>query len=108
MTGSILPGITRASVLELANHLGLKTEERAITIEEVIDGISSGDITEAFGSGTAAVISPVGSLYFKEKDYSLNNVQVGEVTQRLYDTLVNIQYGKAEDPFGWVKEIGRL
>ncbi|MDO7786009.1 branched-chain amino acid aminotransferase [Desulforamulus aquiferis] len=108
LTGSILPGITRASVLELANHLGLKTEERAITIEEVIDGISSGDITEAFGSGTAAVISPVGSLYFKEKDYSLNNVQVGEVTQRLYDTLVNIQYGKAEDPFGWVKEIGRL
>ncbi|GAB6180551.1 branched-chain amino acid aminotransferase [Desulfotomaculum defluvii] len=107
LTGSILPGITRASVLELAKYLGLETEERLISIDEVIEGINSGTITEAFGSGTAAVISPVGSLYYKEKDYFINNEQVGPVTQRLYDKLVNIQYGREKDPFGWVREIGR-
>ncbi len=108
LTGSILPGITRASVLELAAHLGLTTEERAITIDEVIEGIQTGEITEAFGSGTAAVISPVGSLFFQGKDYVINHNQVGSATQKLYDTLVDIQYGKAEDPFGWVKVIGEL
>ncbi|GAB6157745.1 branched-chain amino acid aminotransferase [Desulfotomaculum varum] len=108
LTGSILPGITRASVLELAQHLGLTTEERLVSIDEVIEGIANGKITEAFGSGTAAVISPVGSLFFKDKEYVINNNQVGPVTQKLYDKLVNIQYGKETDPFGWVKEIGRL
>lgn len=108
LTGSILPGITRASVLELAKHLGLEAEERAITIDEVTEGIAGGQITEAFGSGTAAVISPVGSLFFKEKEYTINNNEVGSVTQQLYDKLINIQYGKEEDPFGWVREIGRL
>ncbi len=108
LSGSILPGITRASVLELAKHLGLTAEERTISIDEVIEDIATGAITEAFGSGTAAVISPVGSLTFKEKEYVINNNQVGPNTQHLYDTLVNIQYGRQEDPFGWVKEIGRL
>ena len=108
LSGSILPGITRASVLELAKHLGMEAEERTISIDEVIEGIATGAITEAFGSGTAAVISPVGSLTFKEKEYVVNNNQVGPNTQNLYDTLVNIQYGRQEDPFGWVKEIGRL
>lgn len=108
LTGSILPGITRSSVIQLAQYLGLETEERAISIDEVIEGINSGDITEAFGSGTAAVISPVGSLHFKEKEYFINNNEVGSVTQKLYDKLVNIQYGNEEDPFGWVREIGRV
>lgn len=108
LTGSILPGITRASVLELAGHLGLKVEERPISIDEVLEGIESGVITEAFGSGTAAVISPVGSLNFKGKEYVLNNNGVGEVTQKIYDTLVDIQYGRTTDPFNWVKEIGKL
>lgn len=108
LTGSILPGITRASVLELAKYLGLEAEERAISIDEVIEGISSGSITEAFGSGTAAVISPVGSLTYKEKEYVINGNQVGTVTQQLYDTLVNIQYGRQADPFGWVREIGKI
>ncbi|AQS59499.1 branched-chain amino acid aminotransferase [Desulforamulus ferrireducens] len=108
LTGSILPGITRASVLELAKYLGLEAEERAISIDEVIEGISSGSITEAFGSGTAAVISPVGSLTYKEKEYVINGNQVGNVTQQLYDTLVNIQYGRQADPFGWVREIGKI
>lgn len=108
LSGSILPGITRASVLELAGHLGLGTEERVISIDEVVEGIGSGAITEAFGSGTAAVISPVGSLFFKGNDFVINNNQVGAVTQKLYDTLVDIQYGRTEDPFGWVKVIGEI
>lgn len=108
LTGSILPGITRSSVLELAQYLGYETEERLISIDEVIEGIANGQITEAFGSGTAAVISPVGSLNFKGQDYVINNHEVGAVTHKLYDKLVNIQYGKEEDPFGWVKEIGKL
>ncbi|AEF94380.1 branched-chain amino acid aminotransferase [Desulfotomaculum nigrificans CO-1-SRB] len=108
LTGSILPGITRASILQLAQHLGYETEERPISIDEVIEGINQGTLTEAFGSGTAAVISPVGSLYFKEKDYVINNNQVGPVTEKLYNTLVDIQYGRTVDPFGWVREIGKL
>jgi len=108
LTGSILPGITRASVLELAKYLGYETEERAISIDEVIEGISNGTITEAFGSGTAAVVSPVGSLFFKEKDYVINNNMVGTVTRNLYDNLVQMQYGKVQDPFGWVRKIGTL
>ncbi|MGE5583274.1 MAG: branched-chain amino acid aminotransferase [Bacillota bacterium] len=106
--GSILPGITRASVIELARSLGYQVEERRISIEEVINGANNGSLTEAFGSGTAAVISPVGSLYFKEKDYLINNNQVGKITEELYTKLVDIQYGRAKDPFGWVREIGRL
>jgi branched-chain amino acid aminotransferase len=106
--GSILPGITRKSVIELARSLNMNIEERPVTIDEVIAGLDNGSLTEAFGSGTAAVISPVGSLYFKEKNYLVSNNQVGPVTQKLYDTLVDIQYGRKPDPFGWVREIGRL
>lgn len=106
--GSILPGITRASVIELARHLGYQVEERPIGIDEVIAGLKNGSLTEAFGSGTAAVISPVGSLYFKDHDYQVNHNQVGPLTQELYQKLVDIQYGRATDPFGWVREIGRL
>jgi branched-chain amino acid aminotransferase len=106
--GSILPGITRMSVIDLARSLGYEVEERAISIDEVIDGLNQGTLTEAFGSGTAAVISPVGSLYFKDHNYMINNSQVGRVTQELYNKLVDIQYGRAKDPFGWVKEIGRM
>jgi branched-chain amino acid aminotransferase len=106
--GSILPGITRASVIELARHLGYEVEERRIAIDEVIDGLESGSLTESFGSGTAAVISPVGSLNFKGRDYLVNQNQVGSVTQELYTKLVDIQYGNAPDPFGWVKTIGGI
>ena len=106
--GSILPGITRASVIELAKSLGYAVEERPIPIEEVINGLENGSLTEAFGSGTAAVISPVGSLFFKDKTHLVNNNQVGRITDELYQKLVAIQYGQAKDPFGWVKEIGKL
>ncbi|MBM7853965.1 branched-chain amino acid aminotransferase [Desulfohalotomaculum tongense] len=108
LSGSILPGITRASVLELAADMGYRVEERAIAIDEVLEEISSGRITEVFGSGTAAVVSPVGSLHYKGQNYVVNNNQVGEVTKAIYTRLIDIQYGKAEDKFGWVCELGRI
>lgn len=108
LSGSILPGITRKSVIELAKTLGYTVEERPISIEEVFAGIKDGSLTESFGSGTAAVISPVGSLNYKGENYLINDFKVGPVTEELYTKLINLQYGKTEDPFGWVKEIGRL
>ena len=108
LSGSILPGITRASVIQLAKSLGYEVEERPISIDEVLNGLQNGSVTECFGSGTAAVISPVGSLRFKDKDYIIGNNQVGPITGELYNRLVDIQYGRAQDPFGWVKEIGKL
>jgi len=95
-------------VLELAEYLGYRAEERMISIDEVIAGAKDGTLTEAFGTGTAAVISPVGSLFYKGENYEINNFQVGPITQKLYDKLVGIQYGQEEDPFGWVQEIGRF
>ena len=108
LSGSILPGITRASVIELAQSLGYQAEERPIAIDEVISGLNDGSLTEAFGTGTAAVISPVGLIQYKGTDYPVNNNQVGQITGELYTKLVDIQYGRAKDPFGWVREIGRL
>ncbi len=106
--GSILAGITRASVLRLAAALGYKAEERPIAIDEVISSLGNGKLTEAFGAGTAAVIAPVGSFQYKGVNHTIGGGRVGPVTQRLYDELVGIQYGTKPDPFGWVREIGRL
>lgn len=108
LNGSILPGITRDSVLILAPDLGYEVEERAIPIQEILEGIRKGTVTECFGSGTAAVISPVGSLHYKGVDYLINDGKVGEVTQNIYRHLVDIQYGRSKDPYGWVQEIGRI
>ncbi len=102
LSGSILPGITRDSVLKLAADWGIKTEERAIAIDEVTEAASSGRLSECFGSGTAAVISPVGSLYYKGKNYEINNCQTGELAHRLFDELTAMQYGEREDRFGWI------
>ncbi len=101
LNGSILPGVTRDSVLKLAPMIGLKAEERTISIDEVIGGISTGSITEVFGTGTAASISPVGSLQYRTSDYIVNGRKVGPIAQQLYDTLLGIQYGEIEDSFGW-------
>ena len=104
LNGSILPGITRDSVLQLARHWGLKTEETKLDIRQVLTDISDGKITEAFGSGTAAVISPVGALYDNDQEYLIggNKNKVGRITQQLYDDLTGIQCGRIPDPFGWV------
>jgi branched-chain amino acid aminotransferase len=105
LTGSILPGITRDSVLKLAHEMGYEVEERRITIDEVLAGIKSKELTEIFGSGTAAVISPVGLLHYKDTNYYINDNQVGKLTRTFYEHLVDIQYGRAEDKLGWSYEL---
>lgn len=105
MTGSILNGVTRDSVLKLAESLGFSVEERQLDIFELVEDIRAGRVTEAFGSGTAAVITPVGALNFKGEDLTIGDGGVGNLTQKLYDTLTGIQYGRIPDPFGWVRKI---
>jgi branched-chain amino acid aminotransferase len=103
LTGSILSGVTRDSVLKLAPTLGFTVEERQIDINDLMADIRSGKVTEAFGSGTAAVITPVGKLCYKEECLQLTGGKVGGITQKLYDTLTGIQTGKLKDEFGWVR-----
>lgn len=103
LTGSILSGVTRDSVIKLAPSLGLTVEERQIDISALMSDIRAGKVTEAFGSGTAAVITPVGKLCYKDEVLQLTGGKVGEITQELYDTLTGIQTGKLKDEFGWVR-----
>jgi branched-chain amino acid aminotransferase len=105
LEGSILRGVTRDSVLKLATTLGFQVEERKIDITTIMNDIRSGKVTEAFGSGTAAVITPVGSLCFKEESLVIGTGGVGPLTQQLYDTLTGIQYGTRPDQFGWLRKI---
>ena len=102
LNGSILAGITRDSVLKLAAHMGIPTEERRIAIDEIFDAAKNGTLEEAFGTGTAAVVSPVGELCRGEEKVTISGNQIGETTQKLYDTLTGIQWGTVEDPFGWI------
>jgi branched-chain amino acid aminotransferase len=106
LTGSILSGVTRDSVIKLAPTLGYEIEERQIDVNDLMTDIRNGKVTEAFGSGTAAVITPVGKLCYKEECLQLTGGKVGEITQRMYDTLTGIQTGKLKDEFGWVRFIG--
>lgn len=101
LSGTILPGVTRDSVLELARSWGLPVVERPITIDEVIQGCEDGTLQEAFASGTAAVISPVGSIGYKGIDYRVNTGETGDLSRKLYDAITGIQYGRTPDPFGW-------
>lgn len=101
LSGSILPGITRDSVLTLAPDLGYEVSEDSLDVNEILRDIKTGKITEAFGSGTAAVISPVGRLAYKEEDYLINENRTGRVAQHLYEELIGIQYGTRDDPYGW-------
>jgi branched-chain amino acid aminotransferase len=101
-TGTILEGITRASILELAAERGLKVEERRVAIEEWQQGVASGEITEVFACGTAAVVTPVGELVW---DGGSAATEAGPVTTELRKTLVDLQFGRAEDPFGWLHRI---
>jgi branched-chain amino acid aminotransferase len=102
LNGSILPGVTRNSVIELAKLWGIPVTERRITIDEVVTAQKDGKNLEIFGSGTAAVISPVGMLKINDEEIAINNNQVGPITQKFYDELTNIQYGKAPDQLGWI------
>lgn len=103
--GSILPGITRDSVLKYARHKGIKVEERRISIDELIDAADSGKLNEAFGTGTAAVISPVGELSYGDKHIIINNNEMGSIAAMMYNDITGIQYGKIVDPFGWTVEV---
>lgn len=105
LVGSILPGITRKSIIELLNKEGHKVSERRISVEELESALESGELKEAWGCGTAAVVSPIGELCYEDKKFIINDGKIGEVTQHLYDTLTGIQWGKIEDPFGWTKLI---
>lgn len=99
--GTILPGITRDSVLTMARDMGLSVNERPISIDEVIDGARNGELVEVFGTGTAAVISPVSVLHFKGEDITIGNGETGPLSQELYDTLTAYQFGGKADPYGW-------
>ncbi|MBQ1862059.1 MAG: branched-chain amino acid aminotransferase [Clostridia bacterium] len=101
LDGSILPGITRRSVLEFLRHKGYKVEERALPIDELMAAANSGKLEEAWGTGTAAVISPIGELNRDGNACVINNNSIGPVSQMLYDELTGIQWGLKDDPFGW-------
>ncbi|MDR2531432.1 MAG: branched-chain amino acid aminotransferase [Oscillospiraceae bacterium] len=105
LQGSILEGITRKSVIELCRKWGLKVTERKISIDEIADTYKSGALKECFGTGTAAVISPVGLLKWGDLSMEINNNKIGDVSKRLYDTLTGIQYGKITDDMNWVREL---
>lgn len=107
LSGGILNGITRDSVMTVAKDLGIKVEERRIPISEICEGINTGKVTECFGSGTACVITPVGQLGYKGKDYILNGAKTGEITQKIYDVITGIQFGKIKDKFGWIRKINK-
>ncbi len=101
LNGSILPGITRDSVIQVCKSWGLEVEERKVSVDELKEAYENGTLEEVFGTGTAAVISPVGKLRWVDEVMEIGNGEIGEVSQKLYDTITGIQWGKIEDPFGW-------
>ena len=105
LNGSILPGITRASALELLRDKGYKVEERKISIDELIGAAKEGRLKEVFGTGTAAVISPVGEILYEGTHYVINDGKIGPVAQDIYDTITDTQYGRIEDKYNWVRKI---
>ena len=105
LSGSILPGITRNSVINLCKDWGLEVEERKISVDELIEAQKTGKLEECFGSGTAAVISPVGTLRYKDEVMTIGTGETGELSQKLYDTVTGIQNGTVEDKFGWVVNV---
>ncbi len=102
LTGTILPGITRDSIIRLARDWGMKVDERPVAIDEVIEGIQTGRVKEIFGVGTAAVVTPIGTLLYHGEEYTINHNEFGEIAKKFYDTLIGIQCGEIEDPHGWV------
>lgn len=102
LSGSILPGITRKSCIDVLKKAGIPVEERLLSVDELVEAMENGTLEEAFGCGTAAVVSPIGELCYKGKKYTINDGKIGTVTQQLYDTLTGIQWGTVEDTFGWV------
>ncbi len=105
LIGSVLPGITRKSCIELMKSEGYDVEETFITVDEVITALKEGKLEEAWGCGTAAVVSPIGLLSYEGTDYVINNGEIGTLTQHLYDELTGIQWGEKEDKFDWTLKV---
>ena len=105
LTGSVLPGITRKSSIEILREWGYKVSERLISVDELMTAAENGTLEEAWGTGTAAVISPIGHLFYKDKDYIVSNNQIGELTQKLYDELTGIQWGRNSDARKWCYKV---
>ena len=105
LSGSILPGITRDSVLTLCREWGIPAEERRISVDELIEAQKSGKLEEVFGTGTAAVISPVGKLRYKDEVMTIGGGEIGHLSQKIYDTVTGIQLGRLEDKYGWRVEV---
>ncbi len=105
LNGSILPGVTRRTCVELCRAWGLPVEERKVSVEELEEAARTGTLEEVWGSGTAAVISPVGHLRYEDEVFRIGDGGIGELSQKLYDTVTGIQLGKIEDTFGWTVEV---
>jgi branched-chain amino acid aminotransferase len=105
LSGAILRGITRDSVIQMARHWGISVTERPLSMDEIMDASTRGTLKEVFASGTAAVVSPVGQIYYRGEEHLINGGRIGTLTERLYNEILQIQYGKTEDPFGWRMKI---
>ncbi len=105
LSGSILPGVTRKSCIDLIKSWGIEVEERLVTAAELFEAAENGTLEEAWGCGTAAVISPIGSMGWEDKKVVINGGKIGETAQKLYDTLYGIQSGKVDDNLGWTVKV---
>lgn len=105
LTGSILPGVTRKSCIQLLSDMGIPVEERLLSVDELISAAESGKLEEAWGCGTAAVVSPIGQLSYAGGDHIVNGGRIGQTTQALYDTLTGIQWGRRPDPYAWTVRV---
>lgn len=105
LNGSVLDGITRRSCIQLLKDWGYEVEERRISAEELFAAAESGELEEAWGTGTAAVVSPIGELAMGDKEVTVSGGKIGEITQKLYDELTGIQWGRVADPHGWITKL---
>lgn len=103
--GTILPGVTRDSVITLLGEWGIPVSERRLSLDELFEAAGKGELKEVFATGTAAVISPIGTLCYQGTDYAINGGLVGCVAQKLYDTLTGIQTGNLPDSYGWTERV---
>ena len=105
LEGSVLPGVTRDSIIHILKDMGYKVEERDLSIDELMEAGRTGQLKEAWGTGTAAVISPIGELCYKGEKITIQDFKTGPLTQKLYDTLTGIQWGRLEDKYHWTKVV---
>ncbi len=105
LTGSILPGITRKSIIQVLKDMNIPVEERLFSVDELAKAVREGTLEEAWGCGTAAVVSPIGDLRYLDHDYIISGGKIGKLTQTLYDRLTGIQWGRLPDPYGWTVKI---